>query len=183
MFLSIFRWSAIAARLPGRTDNEIKNVWHTHLKKKIKNYPQASCKSDSNASSESKSMDLSFPTLNPGIRSPGYEPVSPQDSSCEFSSVTDQTGLPNNIFTTADDNQVDESDIVPQIDESYWSEELLAENYISNDEFGFQYQLSHEETTTNTSTTTTTTATTDNGMDFWYNLLVRAASLPELPEF
>ena len=29
------RWSAIAARLPGRTDNEIKNVWHTHLKKRL----------------------------------------------------------------------------------------------------------------------------------------------------
>lgn len=29
------RWSAIAAALPGRTDNEIKNVWHTHLKKRL----------------------------------------------------------------------------------------------------------------------------------------------------
>ncbi|XP_006664815.1 transcription factor MYB4-like [Oryza brachyantha] len=29
------RWSAIAAQLPGRTDNEIKNVWHTHLKKRL----------------------------------------------------------------------------------------------------------------------------------------------------
>ncbi|KAM3373752.1 transcription factor MYB13 [Capsicum galapagoense] len=29
------RWSTIAARLPGRTDNEIKNIWHTRLKKKI----------------------------------------------------------------------------------------------------------------------------------------------------
>ncbi|WMV31562.1 hypothetical protein MTR67_024947 [Solanum verrucosum] len=29
------RWSAIASRLPGRTDNEIKNFWHTHLKKRL----------------------------------------------------------------------------------------------------------------------------------------------------
>ncbi|XP_059274816.1 transcription factor WER-like [Lycium ferocissimum] len=32
------RWSAIAARLPGRTDNEVKNFFHTHLKHlKLKN--------------------------------------------------------------------------------------------------------------------------------------------------
>ncbi|XP_025014328.2 transcription factor MYB41-like [Ricinus communis] len=29
------KWSAIASRLPGRTDNEIKNYWNTHIKKKL----------------------------------------------------------------------------------------------------------------------------------------------------
>ncbi|KAJ0239429.1 Transcription factor MYB102 [Hirschfeldia incana] len=29
------KWSAIAARLPGRTDNEIKNFWNTHIRKKL----------------------------------------------------------------------------------------------------------------------------------------------------
>ncbi|KAK8476250.1 hypothetical protein V6N13_087769 [Hibiscus sabdariffa] len=29
------KWSSIASHLPGRTDNEIKNFWNTHLRKKL----------------------------------------------------------------------------------------------------------------------------------------------------
>ncbi|XXG74284.1 hypothetical protein AAC387_Pa07g3048 [Persea americana] len=29
------RWSLIAGRVPGRTDNQVKNHWNTHLKKKL----------------------------------------------------------------------------------------------------------------------------------------------------
>ncbi|XP_043711319.1 transcription factor MYB60-like [Telopea speciosissima] len=35
------KWAAIASYLPQRTDNDIKNYWNTHLKKKIKKFQTA----------------------------------------------------------------------------------------------------------------------------------------------
>lgn len=36
------KWAAIASYLPQRTDNDIKNYWNTHLKKKIKKFQSSS---------------------------------------------------------------------------------------------------------------------------------------------
>ncbi|KAH9332129.1 hypothetical protein KI387_043710, partial [Taxus chinensis] len=38
------RWSLIAGRVPGRTDNEVKNYWNTHLSKKLRRESLARCK-------------------------------------------------------------------------------------------------------------------------------------------
>ncbi|KAL9263856.1 Transcription factor MYB63-like protein [Drosera capensis] len=46
------KWSKSASHFPGRTDNEIKNVWNTHLKKRLRSKTSTS-KSDSTVTSSS----------------------------------------------------------------------------------------------------------------------------------
>ncbi|XP_041995311.1 transcription factor MYB59-like isoform X1 [Salvia splendens] len=69
------RWSRIARKLPGRTDNEIKNYWRTHMRKKAqerkKNKKGSSSSSSSTSSSSNSSSSSSAPT-SPG---PGESPL------------------------------------------------------------------------------------------------------------
>ncbi|XP_042512727.1 myb-related protein MYBAS1-like isoform X2 [Macadamia integrifolia] len=52
------RWSRIARRLPGRTDNEIKNYWRTHMRKKAQERKRALSPPSSSSSTNSFSPTL-----------------------------------------------------------------------------------------------------------------------------
>ncbi|KAG6617966.1 hypothetical protein I3842_Q138600 [Carya illinoinensis] len=52
------RWSLIAGRLPGRTDNEIKNYWNTHLSKRLSIIGQGSTDPDTDKKSTEPGHEL-----------------------------------------------------------------------------------------------------------------------------
>ncbi|KAI4374635.1 hypothetical protein MLD38_012607 [Melastoma candidum] len=68
------KWSKIAAHLPGRTDNEIKNVWNTYLKKRLSNPPSQ----NSSSPAPSPSLSSSSSTVDKLNYAPLPSKVAPQ---------------------------------------------------------------------------------------------------------
>ncbi|XP_022138436.1 transcription factor MYB13-like [Momordica charantia] len=187
------RWSAIAAKLPGRTDNEIKNVWHTHLKKRLqKNTKISPPKSQNKRKNQTKPQNSSH-SSSIIIMSPSSQ----QSSSCEISSVTDSYVTENEYYSyEAEEDAVALVEALPLIDESFWSE-VVIENEInenennengSNSNYYGEVQtefpiMSMDHMVELNDDDKSNGQSLDDDMEFWYDVFIKAGGISELPEF
>ncbi|KAM5563490.1 transcription factor MYB14-like [Rosa sericea] len=185
------RWSAIAARLPGRTDNEIKNVWHTHLKKKL-SIKQNSTTPEAQGQESEPEPKPENTSCYAKSESFEYGPVSPPQ--CTTSSADDTSS-----FTTSENNtcsanmgmKVDYEVNLPQADESFWSEVLSADQNCSNETVSCDFDQAIGAAADPQVNATVEVPVDfgfsgsnlyDNCMDFWYNVFTTAGEIPELLE-
>ncbi|KAF5752390.1 hypothetical protein HS088_TW01G00299 [Tripterygium wilfordii] len=170
------RWSAIAAQLPGRTDNEIKNVWHTHLKKRLlkQNHTPQIIKHSMITSPqyEQEQVSINADSESSNITLSTHNNI----YSCEqYSSLlTDTTTVATSSTETIKCGSLDYAMNFPLMDESCGSSD--AENSSSmmtaeffdglQDHFGFNYSNVMDPSHMNEA------SYVDDGMDFWRSLLI-----------
>ncbi|XVE65836.1 hypothetical protein DITRI_Ditri08aG0031300 [Diplodiscus trichospermus] len=183
------RWSAIAARLPGRTDNEIKNVWHTHLKKRLETYQnkpdnkrnlKSKPKIRGDSSSDNISTSQSESRNSTSIPAGHQIPMSPQPSSSEVSSITDATTAKTDMDIKAE-NMNDSWECFPVIDESFWSDAMSSDNFEGvNHEFQSHHQVPAANSIDVMEPGYGYGQNLDDAMEFWYDLFIKAGGEEEL---
>ncbi|KAA8524492.1 hypothetical protein F0562_010915 [Nyssa sinensis] len=149
------KWSAIAEKLPGRTDNEIKNHWHTQLKKHKNQNPETSEvkeQSDETSQSDGKLKELLIETfqreatqereltLEGGVVEAQSQQTSESsqlssESSCGLSSLNSDYSLFSGINWVADQDFITSSESFEEPIGNFWTEPFIADTSYHQNEF------------------------------------------------
>ncbi|CAA7050244.1 unnamed protein product [Microthlaspi erraticum] len=155
------RWSAIAAKLPGRTDNEIKNVWHTHLKKRLnKNQNSGGDTKDINETTHEDKESLTVDT------------TSLQQSSDSITTF--------DITNNNKDDIMSYEDITALVDESFWSDVVSVDNEKNIEDWEGLIDINSKLNSYNNS------KLYNDDMEFWFDILTssrRIEAFSDIPEF
>lgn len=174
-----FRWSAIAAKLPGRTDNEIKNVWHTHLKKRLLNTNNNPTNSNTKKRVSKPKIKISYSNSNSSSLTQSYEPSNDPNYLLEME-TTSSNGTFSSDFSSQGKN-IDNMTML-EIDESFWSETITDDGISST--MPSNTELPNQQRPFNNMVEIFRNSFEDgDGMDFWYDLFIRSGESAELPEF
>ncbi|GER55192.1 Myb-related transcription factor [Striga asiatica] len=157
------KWSEIAARLPGRTDNEIKNVWHTHLKKKL----NGKCQPESKTKTRKNEYNIFYQKNNEhaGQNSPAH---SSGEISSEAAVLTARGGSSGefNVYTASDS----------LTDEEFWSEILAGDEWSGNSDL----LSGNSDCGLQPANLCVSDLDTESGRDFWYDLFCKSEELSEM---
>ncbi|CAN1131654.1 Transcription factor MYB13 [Linum perenne] len=170
------RWSTIAAKLPGRTDNEIKNVWHTHLSKRALSLPVAN-KRRRTVGRKSKRVDQVVLS----------SVVDAESNTCELScqrQCSSDDNVSSLTTTTGKDSETTLKTALTSkeemMDESFWSEVLSMEDSVGEvNDHDFSTEVDHGSglyqfdslVAVTDLTHSNVECSTSTSMNFWYNLL------------
>lgn len=172
-------------------------MWHTHLKKRLLKPNQNNLDTNKCSKRAIKRSDSNSSTITDQSEAARFNNLAEMDTTSEgtssdFSSVTVQESSKKNLDVTIKNEDIEFlEEIVPEFDESFWSEAAAATNEtpttntmpsnsltISNEFLPFQYQFNPNESFLHGCGHNSNFE--DDGMDFWYDIFIKTENSIEL---